>query len=178
MAELYVANGSHQRLLFQYRVPAEAVRIREILIPPGRQVKFNEDFDETQLASVVEQLERYGAVPVKEIGTIIYPRSLVYSVSRKAISSDAINAAREADEKARQEVAAEQTEKAGLSLLAIAESAGPPVESTSLEVVELQSHDPNLGLGERQDRQRRGVDVEITVSKKLRGKTTTKRRGD
>ncbi len=158
MAQVHIANGTHQNQHFFYRV-VEAQTLRKIEIPAGRQQKFPEDFVEGhQLDSLIKQLERFGAVPASEVSHIEKPRALVYSIDRKPISVGKIDEAREKDEAARQEVSAQQTENAGLTLLATAAQRGNPeaIKTTSLEVTQLndQGEDPKRG----------GVDVEVSVS--------------
>jgi hypothetical protein len=138
------------------------------LIPPGRQVQLPIDFNETQLRSVVEQLERYGARPVSDIAHLETAKGLVYSTSKK-ISSDQIDAAREADEKIRQDVADQQVENAGVALLGGSVAADHMQEST-LEVRELAATD-------RETPVKGGVDTKITVSRKGSAGRIERKRG-
>lgn len=164
---VYVANGTHQHIQFNYRLP-ETKSFRALEIRAGRQTRFTEDFDEHALSVLVEQLERYGAVGVADVKNIVLPRSLIYSVDRK-ISSDKINEARLKDEAARQEVAAQKLEEAGLAQFPADERLASATKSTSLEVIQ---------LGEQnQEGVKGGVDAEITVSKRAGKKETGKRKG-
>lgn len=170
MSQVFVANGTHQHQQFIYRVP-ESPSVRRLEIPAGRQAKFNEDFTDGQLPHIITQLERFGAVPQSDVKAITAPRTLVYSVNKQPIAANKLDEARELDEAARQEVAAQQTENAGLALLSTSAQHTNPdaIKSTSLEVTQLsdQGDDPVKG----------GVDVEIGVSRSAGKMQTGKRTG-
>lgn len=166
-AKIYIANGTPQNHQFHYRVP-ERQNPRIVDIPAGRQVSIDGDNEETT-AMIIEQLERYGAVPKSSIRLIRSPRTLIYSIDRKAIDSNKIDEARERDEVARQEVAAQKTQDAGLSLLPIASNKGgnpDAIKATSLEVTQVSD------MGETKN----GVNVEINVRKDAPGKMQTGKR--
>lgn len=167
MPHLHIANATHQNQQFHYRIP-EKVRTLAIDIPAGRQVRIPFDLNEEEVAAVVAQLERFGAVPKSDVRAILRPRALLYSVDRKPIEADKLDEARERDEVARQEIAAEQTQNAGLALLHTATKQGNPnsVKATSLEVKQMTD------LGEVKE----GVNVEINVSKDAPGKMQTSKR--
>ncbi len=164
---VYVANGTHQHIQFNYRLP-EMNSFRTLEIRAGRQTRFPEDLSDMSLSVLVAQLERYGAVGVADVKNIVLPRSIIYSVDRK-ISSDKINEAREKDEAARQEVAAQKLEEAGLAQFPTDERLAGLTKSTSLEVVQLGDQGQESVKG--------GVDAEITVSKRAGRKETGKRKG-
>ena len=171
MSQVFVANSTYQHFHFNYSIP-EVMGFRTLEIRAGRQRKFPEDFNETQLQAVLTQLERYGAVAVSDIRYITLPRSLVYSVDRE-LSSDKINEARKKDEAARQEISAQKTEEAGLVLPAIAQAQSGNIEvrATSLEVTQLEDRDSV-------DAVKGGVDVEVRVDKSAGKRRASKRRGD
>lgn len=165
MAQILVANPTHQHYDFQYRIPGHA-KIFSADVKAGRQVRLPVDMDETQLAAVVRQLERYGAVPKNDVESLISPRALVYSIDRP-IPSDTIDEAREKDEAIRQGIADEQVEAAGVATPAVNGEVGAHLKQASLEVRELaptQQEQPVKG----------GVDTKIVVSKEAgaRQKTT------
>ncbi len=174
MSHLFVANGTHQHQQFMYRVLGvnyskdEYRPPRRLEIPAGRQQKFPEDFTEDQLEDVIKQLEQYGAVPVSDLH-VLHPRALVYKVDRKPIEADEIDEARSQDEEARQEVSAQQLENAGLAQFAsVASRDNGHLQSTSLEVTQLNDVDDKAA--------KNGVDVEVNVSPKNTGKSSTERR--
>ncbi|MHB8406234.1 MAG: hypothetical protein ACYDCJ_12505 [Gammaproteobacteria bacterium] len=163
---VFVANGTHQHMHFNYRLP-EKNSFRSLEIRAGRQARFSEDLSDTDLASLISQLERYGAVGVADVKHITIPRTLLYSVDRK-ISSDKIDEARVKDEAARQEVAAQKLEEAGLAQFPTDHLAGA-TKSTSLEVVQLGD--------QGQEGIKGGVDTQVVVSKTAGRKAVGKRKG-
>lgn len=164
MAHLLIANGTHQHLEFQHRVP-EFGQVFSTLVPAGRQVRHPVDMNEHQLKVVLEQLERFGARPVSEAGEIDTPHGLVFSVG-KPIPSARIDAAREKDESIRQEIADTQIENAGVAIPATGE-AGQHLRRSTLEIKELQPT-------QREELAKGGVDTTIEVSKLAGRKQRTK----
>lgn len=154
-----VANATHQFVDFHYRIP-EFSKVFSAVVPPGRQLQLPVDFNETQLLAVVEQLERIGAVPAAATSSLATPRGLVYS-TRRPVTTDQIESAREKDESIRQKIADQQVENAGVA--AFTPAAGDKLQSSTLEVRELaptNAEDPVKG----------GVDVKIVVSKRAGAK--------
>lgn len=164
--QIYLANGTHQHVQFNYRLP-EHNSFRTLEVKAGRQVRFPEDLSETDVNHLVSQIERYGGVGVSDVKHIMIPRSLVYSVDRK-ISSDKIDEARTRDEIARQEVAAQKLEEAGLAQFPSDGELAAHTNSTSLEVIQ---------LGDQGDGVKGGVDSLVTVAKSAGRKTTGKKHG-
>jgi hypothetical protein len=158
--ELLVANGTYQNYDFCYRVP-EIGKFLNHLIPAGQQVVLAPgDMTDGQINAVVRQLERIGAVQASEASRLKSPRSLVYS-TRKPVTENQINAAREADEKVRQEQANRQVENAGLGAFPQSPEVARKVTASTLEVRELQPVD-------REAPAKGGVDTSVTVSKRAR----------
>src|SRR5581483_239651 len=115
IVQVLIANGTHHQIDFSYRIP-EFERVLNVVIPPGRQtLAVPADMSDSQVEALIKQLEFYGARPATDTRHLESARALVYSV-RKPVSSDQINAAREADENVRQRVADEQTEAAGMAV--------------------------------------------------------------
>ena len=164
---VFIANGTHQHMNFNYRL-AEMGSFGSLEIKAGRQARFPMDLNDTQLAMLITQLERYGAVGVPDVKHITIPRTLIYSVDRK-ISSDKINEAREMDEAARQEVAAQKLEEAGLAQFPTDDQLAGATKSTSLEVIQLGD--------QGQENVKGGVDTQVLVSKSAGRKETGKRKG-
>ncbi len=175
MASIYVANGTYQMQHFLYRVP-EAKEFRRLEIPPGRQMKFREDFSEHEVRFVVEQLERFGARPVNDL-RIMHPRVLIYKVDRP-IASEKIDEAREQDLVVRQQVAADMMDATAQAQFSetsqqLGEMGFNPntVESTTLEIVQLDDSGREERHGEND------VDAETTVSRRAGRRENSKRRG-
>lgn len=166
---VYVANGTFQNIHFNYRLP-EVGNIRTLEIRAGRQVKFPEDMNETQVLAIEKQLQRYGGHPVSDVKSITVPRALVYSVDR-TIKSEKINEAREKDESARQEVAAQKLEDVGVTQFDTVEKYGDgsKVQKSAIEIEQLDSHG-DLDL--------KGVNTEIVVSRKAGKREASRRRGE
>jgi hypothetical protein len=172
MANVYVANGTYQAMIFQYRIP-ERDNARALRIPPHGQAKFPEDLEGHNLEYVLAQLHRYGARPHDDIRAIINPKALVYRVDR-AVTSDAIDAAAEKDEHIRQDISAEKFENAGLQAFNEAKKTLPnpkALKKTVMEIEQLKTADS------QSEPDRQGVDFEVEVSVNEAGKRATKRRG-
>lgn len=165
MAHLLVANGTHQNIDFQYRVP-EFDKVFSTLIPAGRQLELPVDLNEIQVKFVIAQLERYGARPANDADHLATPRGLLFSL-RKPITTDQLDEAREKDAAIRQEIADQQVENAGIATPAINGEVGAHLKESTLEVRELEptsSERPVKG----------GVDTKITVSKEAGAKRRTR----
>lgn len=174
MPQLLVANGTHQYHDFQYRVP-EYEKVFSTLIRPGSQVRLPSDsnpldFNDYQIHAVVEQLQRYGAVPESDVQSLSSPHGLVFSI-RRPVTSDKIDEARERDEAIRQGIADEQILNAGQAVGAIASMEGQG-EST-LEVRQLETNAGNADPGNAMTA-KGGVDIKVTVSPKAGEKTVTR----
>ena len=143
---VFVANPTFQNRDLYYRMPG--VQTTAIVhIPAGSQIQLPHDVTGNALKSIVDQLEALGAVPKDDIRAIIYPKSLLYSVTASPITADAIEAGLERDEMARQEVAAEKLEEAGfqafgLTQRAVASAGRGRVVETAMEIREVTDRGP------------------------------------
>jgi hypothetical protein len=170
--QILVANPSYQLVRFEYRVPEHARSFRAAIYP-GSQVRLAPgDFSEAQKDSVVEQLERYGAVPDSEVrgikivvpGTSPVRRTLVFSI-QTPIKSDKIDEAREADETIRQAISDREAEAAGCATIPpniqpeVARVLRQTQQESTLHIEQIQSLETERG-------QKGGVNKTITVSKK------------
>ena len=171
--QVIVGNPTLQNRDFHYRYPGQKTT-RVVPIPAGGQSRLPDDFSGAELQNVISQLERLGAVPVNDIGAIILPKQLVYSVSPKPIDVEKLEEGLARDEEARQEVASVKMEESGLSAFTAAEKAqntqgarGRLVE-TSIEVVETNDR------GKVKD----GVNAEFVVSTKPQRRAGKKRTED
>lgn len=153
--KVYISNGTMQHRIFQYRCPRLG-QIKQVTIPAGRQAVLDDtSYTREHLRALESQLVIAGGVLKSEAGHIARPFSLLYWID-EAISSDAIDQARERDVVARQEVAAEVTEQAGLATFATLAAPQPDkVREATLDVVQLDDQGGD---------NRRGVNFEATVS--------------
>lgn len=166
--QIFVANGTMHNKDFFYR-PLGSAQIRKISIPSKRQVKFSEDFSGPELEYIVKQLERAGGVPRDDLNSIESAYSLVYSVSKDPIKTTVIDETVEKDKKARQNIAAEMSEAAGLASFATLASPNPEaVKATGLEVVQLAD--------QGDDAVKDGVNFEAQVSREAGARRDGKRR--
>ncbi len=155
--QILVANPTHQHIEFHFRVP-EYQKIFSTLVPAGRQMALPVDCNDLQMQAIVTQLERIGAVPASDVASLSSPRGLIYS-TRKPIPAEKIDAGRERDEEIRQQIADQKTEEAGIASAFIQGHTSDGMQSSTLEVQELQ---PTT----REERVKGGVDTRVTVSKR------------
>ncbi len=86
--ELYVANGTHQKIDFTYRVPEfPSARVQPIAV--GGQIRISGGLNVKQIESIIKQYEHYGMVPVDEILDSKRPAPLAFQVD-KPIASELI----------------------------------------------------------------------------------------
>ena len=170
--QIFVGNPTLLNRDLQYRYPGQKT-IRIVPIPAGGQAKLPDDFDGAALQNVIGQLERIGAVPASDVGAIVLPKALIFDVRANPINPDKIEEGLERDEEARQEVASEKMEAAGLGAFKIAEKAqaaagkGKIVE-TSVEIVEVTERGKTSN----------GVNVEFVTSTKPNRRAGRKRTED
>lgn len=187
MSIIFVANGTLQHHRFIYRlgrltqeVIVEIKAGAEVQLPGG-----DAEFDEGQLADVLKQLHRRGAVPSEDLRAMTRPRTLIYKVSKRPdqpISANVIDAARERDELVRQEDAGDKVEQLGVALLGVMEEtirqakasgeagASPEkLKETTLTIRQLED-------APDQHEQKDGADAQYTISKKQRGRGERARR--
>ena len=152
---VFVANPTLQHRDFQYRIPGVNTP-RVLKIVAGGQAQIPGDLAGSELQNVIRQLEALGAVPKGDIRAIVMPKALVYEVAPKPIDPDTINEGLERDEMARQEVAGQKMEEAGLAAFSRAQANGAHVVETSMEVVEVTDRGPVKD----------SVNMEVVVSSK------------
>lgn len=154
--QVNIANPTLQHRKFQYRLP-HIDQARTVEIQAGGQAKLAEDLSGSDLESVIAQLQRMGAVPQSEVGSIILPKALIFDVSTTPIKIDRIEEGLERDEDARQDVSAAKMEEAGLGAFAIAENlvkGKSKLVETSVEIIETTDRGQVKG----------GVNTEYVVS--------------
>ena len=167
MAKVFIANGTYQHQVFEYRIP-EQTTIRRLTIPAKQQRELAEDLDGTALQYVVSQLEGRGGVPVSDINAIVGAYSLVYMIARP-FTTERLDEVAAKDIEVRQEIAGDQAEKTSLALFnGIGAAAPDKINSTTLEVTQMQDTSEEAKEG--------GVDYEATVSKKAGRRRDTTRR--
>ena len=174
---ILVANPSYQKVRFQYRVPghgtSEKPKVFRAEIFAGSQVRLAPgDFTEVQKAAVIEQLERFGAVPDSEVRSmsILVPgsspvrKSMIFSI-QAPIKSNKMDEGREADEKIRQAVADREAEAAGCATIP---PNIPPEVSRAMRLAQQEStmHIEQIQNLENERGQKGGINKTITVSKK------------
>jgi hypothetical protein len=142
--------------------------IRTVKIYAGGQSQLLDDLTGSSLENVIAQLVSIGAVPEGDIRAIVLPKQLIYRVAPTPIKVDVIAEGLSLEEDARQEVAGQKLEEAGLGAFKIAADASKkerlhPVE-TSIEIVETDANGRVEG----------GVNTEFVVSTK-RERVTKKR---
>lgn len=86
--KLFIANATRQNYDFVYRVP-EVVGLRSQFIPMGGQIEVSGDLNQPQIDDIIKQYEKYGLVPIDEVGRVRRFSGLCYSVG-KQIRPDAI----------------------------------------------------------------------------------------
>lgn len=159
--QVLVANPTLLHRRFSYRMPGQAT-VRTVEINAGGQSKLPDDLSDNDLANVIKQLERFGAVPRSEVSAITLPKALIFDVRKNPIDVDIIEEGLERDENARQEVSGQKLEEAGLGafkatqdLISSTRSRGKVIE-TSVEIVEVTDKGQTKG----------GVNAEFVVSTK------------
>jgi len=162
--QVYVANGTLQHRHIVYRV-VEGRSERTLQVSAGQQAQFPEDFTDDQLANLIPQIEQAGAVRVEDIKHLTSAYGLVYSVGKKPLTADQINALVERDVDVRQAISDAKVEAAGLAAFEggrrqIVNNQGDPTKlnATHLEITQLQDT-------EREEAAKGGVDSRVTVSK-------------
>jgi len=166
--QVIVANPTLQHREFQYRHPAQPKTSRVVKIAAGGQEWLPDDLSGSDLANVIAQLERFGAVPKNDLSAIIRPKALIYDVSSSPIKVDFIEEGLERDEQARQEVSGTKMEEAGLAAFKNAQQASPKVVETVMQVIETND----------QGVVKNSVDAEFIVSSKPGRRAGRKRTED
>lgn len=167
MSTIFIANPTLQHRELHVRVNKEHLRI--LRIRAGGQEKFPDELEGTELAKVLRQLDRAGAVPETDPKAIKNRFSLLYKVTEtpKPITTPRIDAAAEQDKDVRQDLAGDALEQAGVAAFNSARAVGG--SEVSFELTQVTDEASVKG----------GVDTEITVSGKRNvkgGRSSTRRR--
>jgi len=85
---MFIANGMHQNLDFQYRLP-ESKRPRQQIIPIGSQVMLSGELSQKDIDAIIEQHGIYGMIEASEISRSNEHVAYVYSVG-KPVSAEYI----------------------------------------------------------------------------------------
>jgi hypothetical protein len=79
---LFIANGSHQNIDFQYRVP-KYKNYRQQTIPVGGQQQLSGDLDKEAIDAIVDHHQKYGMIRAEEISNFRgFYVPYVYSVDK------------------------------------------------------------------------------------------------
>ena len=87
---IYLANTTRQTIRFSYRVPG-IDKVMWVLIPSGRQEQLDKTlkFDSDQTASIVQQMERYGARESSQVNRRLKDfDGLLYNLSKPVKEND------------------------------------------------------------------------------------------
>lgn len=115
MTKIYVANGSKQRLKFNYRLP-ESNRVHELDVHSGRQEVIGEGWTDTTAEYFIKQLENAGFRRSSETnGRIENFSGFMYSVD-KATTETQIRSGHEARVEAQEKVSAVEAQRGALAM--------------------------------------------------------------
>jgi hypothetical protein len=115
MTIIYLANGSKQRLKFNYRLP-ESNRIHELDVHSGRQEPIGEGWTDTTVEYFIKQLEHAGFRRSHETnGRMENFSGFMYSVD-KATSETQIRSGHEARVEAQEKTSAVEAQRGALAM--------------------------------------------------------------
>jgi hypothetical protein len=115
MTTIYVANGSKQRLKFNYRLP-ESNRIHELDVHSGRQEEIGEGWTDTTVEYFIKQLEHAGFRRSSETnGRLVNFSGFMYSID-KATTETQIRSGHEARVEAQEKISATEAQRAALAM--------------------------------------------------------------
>jgi hypothetical protein len=115
MTIIYVANGTKQRLKFNYRLP-ESNRIHELDVHSGRQEPIGEGWTDTTVDYFIKQLEVAGFRRSSETnGRLEHFSGWMYSVD-KATSETQIRSGHEARVEAQEKISAVEAQRGALAM--------------------------------------------------------------
>jgi organic radical activating enzyme len=115
MTIIYVANGTKQRLKFNYRLP-ESNRIHELDVHSGRQEQIGEGWTDTNIEYFIKQLENAGFRRSSETnGRLENFSGWMYSVD-KATSETQIRSGHEARVEAQEKISAVEAQRGALAM--------------------------------------------------------------
>ena len=154
---LYIANGTHQNIDFQYRLPG-AKSLRQQIIPIGGQQVLSGDLDDKLINSIVETHAKYGMVRCDEISKFRgFSVPYVYSVD-KPVSADIIAELVEQNRRYNQDLGVKIRKEAALAVNSIIENqiVGEPLKNLELTIEEVGTKDksPEMNEGIRITRDR------------------------
>lgn len=138
MDSLYIANATSRNHHFHYRIP-EVTRLFDQEIPAGQQWQIPETHRSPEaIASIVDELLRYGAIPRTAVGRDKKFSGIIYD--HKPISIEAIRQGFEDVEQAAIDRALDERMKSVIAaddgVARLAQEAGTGVGSLELEVIE------------------------------------------
>lgn len=167
--KLYVANGKLMAEVLQYRCP-KTNQLRSQRIGAGRQVEITGSYNVDELHQIVGQLEVYHdeVKTVAELKHVRNPKGLIFCLDRP-IEADVIQERIDREGELAQNIAAEESENAGLAAFASAKAATGDVNETTLEVVQQDENGRPVRGG-------KAVDFEFNVSKRNTGRKEGSRR--
>jgi hypothetical protein len=149
MSKMYVANGTHKNVDFQYRLP-EYKNYRQQMIPIGGQQQLSGELNEKQIDIIIQFHRKYGIVKYSEISDfkgyfIPYVYSIDTSVPAEAIA-ELIIQNREYNKVLGERIRAE----AAIAVNAmIEENASDQLASFEVEITEKQSKDRDPTISEK-----------------------------
>lgn len=115
MTTIFVANGTKQRLKFNYRLP-ESNRIHELDVHSGRQVPIGEGWTDSHVEYFIKQLETAGFRRSSETnGRLENFSGWMYSVD-KATTETQIRSGHEARVEAQEKVSAVEAQRGALAM--------------------------------------------------------------
>lgn len=115
MTTIYVANGTKQRLKFNYRLP-ESTRIHELEVHSGRQEAIGDGWTDTNIDYFIKQLEHAGFRRSSETnGRLENFSGFMYSVD-KATTATQIESGHEARVEAQEKISAVEAQRGALAM--------------------------------------------------------------
>jgi hypothetical protein len=147
--QMYVANGTHQNVDFQYRLP-EFKNYRRQMIPIGGQIRISGDLSIEQIDIIAKFHMKYGMIRVTEIDQfkgyyIPYMFSVDKPIPAEKIIELVVNN-REVNKKTGERLRAE----AAIAVNAqIEENAGEKLTALEMEITEVQRKDRDQEIAEK-----------------------------
>jgi len=115
MTKIYVANGTKQRLKFNYRLP-ESNRVHELDVHSGRQEVIGEGWTDTTVEYFIKQLENAGFRRSSETnGRLENFSGFMYSVD-KATTETQIRSGHEARVETQEKISAVEAQRGALAM--------------------------------------------------------------
>lgn len=147
--KLYIANGTHQNIDFQYRLP-EYKTYRQQNIPIGGQIRISGELNEKQIEIIIQFHIKYGMVKYSEIGDFKnYYVPYVYSIDNPIPAetiAELVVQNREFNKRLGERLRAE----AAIAVNSlIEENAGDKLTAFEMEITEKQSKDRDPTIAEK-----------------------------